>query len=520
MAALFARAQTATVTLSQKFQLKDRGLTNSTGTTCRLGNFFYCMEYEYKSRQFALSASLEKIKYGINLYKYTPDMKEVSKNSLNNGKKEFGPFDPQTVVLNNKLLLFYYQVQPDGGIKLFVKTVDPQTLNETEAKELYTISEDNVGLFKMEDAISHNNLALVKSPDEKELVVVQSGNTNEVFTCIINSNNEVVKPMTTVIKDDYQDFKLQDVFLDNKENKCFSYTYTADKLNKRGVLVQNNKGKEAFLDFSTGNTDWESNTLAFHLAKDNKTLYLYANYYGNYLDEGVLLSSLDAEHLTYGKAQLFPYTDDIKQKMHKLGFGSKDDGNYTVKRVDYTCTELEDGTLALTGYPSATSSSTYTSGFTSSPVGGSFPQSYQTVVTSTAGPVINIFLKGSQCKFGLLNRMQANSEASGYIPVAYKNTLVCIYCDSKKNLEAGTDQKIKSSSKAADLVLIQAVISSDGAIISRKVISDAPEGSNYFYLDYNKQLSDKSYLMPIGRQRMNMARYYTEIDQWATVTVQ
>ena len=152
MAALFARAQTATVTLSQKFQLKDRGLTNSTGTTCRLGNFFYCMEYEYKSRQFALSASLEKIKYGINLYKYTPDMKEVSKNSLNNGKKEFGPFDPQTVVLNNKLLLFYYQVQPDGGIKLFVKTVDPQTLNETEAKE--KLRKKNSNTFEIGGRIS------------------------------------------------------------------------------------------------------------------------------------------------------------------------------------------------------------------------------------------------------------------------------------------------------------------------------------------------------------------------------
>lgn len=524
MAALFVDAQTATVTLSNKFELKDRGLGDATGSTCRLGNFFYCMQYDYKSVQFAIYPRLNDKKYNISLYRYTADMNEVAKAALNKGKKEFGPFAPQAIILNNKLLLFYYHAQDDGSVKLLVTTLEPETLTETGVKELYTMHVKNVSSFETDGVIAHNQLSLVLSPNQKELMVTQSGNTNEIFTCIINDNNAVVKPAVTIIKNNIQDMAIQNGFLDNQENKCLSYTYTINKLYKRGVLVLNNKGAEAFMDFNTGSKEWESNKLSFHLSNDNATLYVYANYYGDYLDEGVLLSTLNLQQLTYGPVQFFAYADDIKEKLYKMGFGVKGKDTYTVKRVDYACTELDDGTLALTGYPSVTSSSmrmkpTIMNTNTLPASGTNHTTQYQTVDIAIAGPIINVFLKGGQSKFGLLYRKQPDTETSGYIPIAYKNKLVCIYCDSKKNLERGPDEKVKGKEQPSDMVLVKAVVAADGTVISREQIADTPFGSNYYYLDYNKQLTNTSYLIPIGRLRLNMARYYTQIVQWANVEV-
>jgi hypothetical protein len=524
MVGLFAHAQTATVTLSNKFELKDRGLGDATGATCHLGNFFYCMQYDYKSKQFAIYPRLNDTKYNLNFYRYTADMKELAKTALSKGKKEFGPFPPQAIVLNNKLLLFYYHAQDDGSVKLLLTTIEPETLAETGTRELYTMPVKNVSFAETDGAIARNRLILVMSPNQKELMVAQSGNTNQIFTCIINNNNEMVKPSVTIIKDNFQDMAIQNAFLDNEENKCLSYTYTINKIYKRGVLVSDNRGKDTFMDFDTGRKEWESNKLSFHMANDNSTLYVYANYYGDYMDEGVLLATLNIRQLAYGPVRLFPYSNDIKEKLYKMGFGVKSKDAYTVKRVDYTCTELADGTLALTGYPSVTSSDmrmkpTIMNTNTLSANGAGHAAQYQTVDIATAGPIINVFLKGGQCKFGLLYRKQSDSEASGYIPVAYKNQLICIYCDSKENLEQGRDEKVKGKDRPSDMVLVEAVIAADGTVISRSQIADTAIGSNYYYLDHNKQVTSTSYLIPVGRLRLNMARYYTEIVQWANVEV-
>jgi len=503
LAVIFLHAQTATVSLSKEFVLKDRGLSNSTGSTYRFGDFFYSTEYVYKGMQFAYTAKLKNVTYGINLYKYTADMHEVEKLELGNGEKQYGPFAPKTVIFGNKILLFYYKAQEDGSIKLLFTAIDPETLTETNTKELYSMTEKNGGLFKMEGEVAANKLFLQASPDKTNLMVSQSGNTNQMFTCVINSNLEVISPSVLLLKN-LNAFHLQDYFIDNAGNKYFSYTYTLDKVNKRGVLVQNSKGKEAYLDFNTGQSQWEANMLSFYMSNDNSKLYVYANYYGDYMDEGVLLSTIDAEKLSFGTVQLFPYTDEIREKMNKLGFGSKNKGSITVNRVYYICNELEDGTLTFTGCPYFVRTLNYSH--------GSITKSYD-------GPIINIFIKGGKCSFGILYRKQESSHASGLIVMPYKNSLVCIYCDSKKNIDFGDAEKVKSEDNPAKLVLVQAVLNSDGTVTDRQEIGGDATGSNYYFLDSYERTSKKSFVFPIGRERVNLMRYYTELVQWATLEI-
>src|SRR5450631_280564 len=122
-----AQAQNATLQFSEKFSLRDRGLTEKDGATFKAGDFYYCTETDYKGMQFAYTSKLEKIKYGINIYKYDKDMKELQKFSLEGGAFTFGPFPPKSVLFRGKILLFYYNVQAKGAIQLLYSVLDPET---------------------------------------------------------------------------------------------------------------------------------------------------------------------------------------------------------------------------------------------------------------------------------------------------------------------------------------------------------------------------------------------------------
>src|SRR6266567_4855775 len=88
--AVCLNAQTTTLSLSKKFSLKDPGSTLF-GAVMGAGDFYYSMVVDYKGMQFAYSATLNKIKYSIEIHKYDEDMKEVKKISLPGHGKDLGP---------------------------------------------------------------------------------------------------------------------------------------------------------------------------------------------------------------------------------------------------------------------------------------------------------------------------------------------------------------------------------------------------------------------------------------------
>jgi len=110
-------------------------------------------------------------------------MKSVKSAALHGKGKEFGPFNPQLIEFHDRLLLFYYKVIEDKSIQLSMCVIDPATLDEKENIDLYNIVERNGWLFKAGDAILNNRLIVSKSADANRLMVGQSGNTDELFTC-------------------------------------------------------------------------------------------------------------------------------------------------------------------------------------------------------------------------------------------------------------------------------------------------------------------------------------------------
>src|SRR5271170_5768326 len=85
-------AQTINVSFSKKFSLRDHALTEKDGGTFKVGDFFYTMETDYKGMQLAYTAKLDKIKYGINVFRFDGDMKELNKVALDGDGKTLGPF--------------------------------------------------------------------------------------------------------------------------------------------------------------------------------------------------------------------------------------------------------------------------------------------------------------------------------------------------------------------------------------------------------------------------------------------
>lgn len=499
--AVALNAQTTNLTLSKKFSLKDPGSTLF-GAAFGAGDFYYSMVVDYKGMQFAYSATLNKVKYGIDIYKYDRNMKEVKKISLSGHTKDMGPFPPRLRVFNGKICVFYYKSQEDNSTKLSMSIIDPNTLTETNNIDLYTFSEKNVGLWKMSEAINNNSLLLERNSDSTKLLVSQSGNTKEFFTCILNSDLEVEKPIVSKIKN-MEGFQLEKACMDNAENKYFSYIAKSGDLNKRGILLQNNKGEENFLAVKTGQGSLEVNSLSLKMTKDDTKVYVYADYGENKLAEGVLLATVDMSQHAIGNIQLFPYPEEVRAKLKEAGFAQKSGKSFSVFPVSYECAELEDGTLVLTGFPEYNVTNTVSNG--------------QSITNYRAGPVIHAFIKSGKSNFGIIYRDQPRNEASYFIALPYKNKFVCLYTDFRKNIYPDESEKID---RPRELVLTQATWSADGTLLGKKEVAARPDGGLIYFINAAKPLAKDTWVMPMGRNRVNMVRYYTEIEQWATLEVE
>lgn len=504
------RAQTFNVKLSDKFSLRDRGLTEKDGGTLRRGDFFYCMETAYKSMRFAYTAKLDKIKYGINIYKYDGNMKEVKQGSLQSGDKSFGPFPPRMTLFAGKILIFYYQVLENGAIQLLYSTVDPESVSVAAGKILYTTTEKNVGFLKMEKVVVGNKLHFCPSPDSTKLLVSQSGNNQEMFSCVINADLSVEKPIVSKVKANMEDFGIQHVLIDGAGNRYFSYSFAEDKATKNGVFVRNAGGREGFLPFRATSDEGEPGTLSLGLSKDNAKIFVYGASSAEHLEEGVVLASVDGDGIKLGKPQLFPFPKELKDRLHKMDYTQKHPSPESQKEVYYESNVLEDGTVVLTGFPVDHENH--------APMLSPGQHYASSVSKDYAGPVINIFIKDGKSNVGVIYRNQKLSAASVPVTNPYGDKLICIYTDSEKGISSDdphTNDKVRDED---ELVLAVAILGSDGTIMSKKKLADRVGGANFF-TGFTQQLSGTRYLIPVGRNRMNLARYYTELEEWATLDI-
>jgi hypothetical protein len=491
-------AQSVDVSLSKKFSLAGLDVCHINGPTYRIGDFFYSVDLDWNT-QLIYTAKLDKIRCAIILHRYDQQMQEVNSSSFQSKGKDFGPFPPKVVLFHGQLLLFYYRVQ-DQSIELSMAVIDPVTLEETTHKDLYNIAERNVWTLKIENAIEHNKLMLAFSPDSSHLLVAQGGNTNELFTCTINRKLEVERPLTSRFRQGMEDMAFFDGFIGNDGNRYISYVYKIDKEARSGVLFQKEGMKDTYLDIKQGQ-DFESvDKPRFMLSQDGADLYLYAT---SFLDEvgcGYMLAKIDADRQKVDQVSYFRFPAEVNSWLHKEGFrqstGDKNDF-YSI------ATSLKDGSLVISGYPLHTTYNPILKGYKFIPY---------------AGPIINAFVRGGTANFRVIYRIQERSEASGIVAVPMDDKLDLLYNDGEKNILSTEPTGNRKTYPLRELVLAEAVMGSDGKLISKSKIA-VKDADGHFFLSLAQRLSDMSFLVPVGEESNAKIHYNPLTKQWANVDV-
>ena len=505
-------AQNVSVCYSSRFSLRDKGLTQKEGNTFRIGDYFYCVETDYKGMQLAYTARLKGVKYDVNLYKFDSTMKQLGKVALD-GQWSLGPFPPVPAYFGGNLLVFYYKVSDNGDIHLLFSAVDPETMAISPAKELNVISEKNTGMFNIGKSFNLNRLSVTLNADSTKLLVVQSGNTDVFCSAVINKDLSFAKPVISRVRGDLDDFRINSLCMDVAGNKYLTYDYIEDRKRHHGLIIQSAAGKDAWPELRIPDDVTNAGLLWVRPSRDNSKVYVYGIAKGDMRMErevGILVATVDVAKLRLSNVKFFPYPQELREKLHKMDYAEKHHGNLEVKNAFYASNELEDGTLALTGYPEDIEQSaprTHVDGSTSQ------------ATYIYAGPIINIFVKDGKANFGVIYRNQEMTNASMFIAAPYHNKLVCIYNDEENSISSDDPHVNGKKYDLKELVLAVAVLGSDGTVISRKKLADK-QGHLSFFTNDQQRLQGASYLIPLGQDKVNLMRYFTEYEQWATVSIQ
>jgi hypothetical protein len=512
VAALQVQAQDVSITFSSPFSLRDKGLTQKEGNIFRAGAFYYCMETQSKGTQPDVRLKRNVAQHDVNLYKFDSTMKLLDKVAID-GKGDLGPFPPSHVIFAGKLVIFYYKVSDMGDIRLLFSAVDPVTMAVSGAQELNAIPGMNINSFDVKRSFDLDRLSIGFNADSTKLLVVQSGRDADMFySAVIGKELTFSKAVISPVKAGLEDFAIGAVCLDVAGNKYFTYDYEEKHKSHHGLILQSAAGKDTWPDLQLPDGVTTEGLLWVRPSRDNSKVYVYGIAKGNMrmqYEVGVLMATVDVARFRLSNVKFFPYPDDLRANLHKMDYAERISGEIEVKNAFYVSNELEDGTLALTGYPEDVEQGAHMSH-----VDGSTTL-YSTVF---AGPIINVFIKDGKGRFAVIYRNQEMTNASMFIVAPYHSKLVCIYNDSEVNI--GSDDPRVNGKKygARGLVLAVAVLSSDGTIVSRKKLADKQGHLTYFTAD-QQPLPAESYLIPLGQDKLSLIRYFAEYEQWATVCI-
>jgi len=504
-------AQQFTVSTSPEFKHNDDDLQSQ---YFKLGDSYIRYVTEYGGPQFGFTAKLSGVVYDITLYRYNAQMQEQAKLSLGNGEKTFSSFPPVVFIFNEKIEVLYYRYDKDAETAtLFVAQVNPVSLVLEDTKELFKLNQKNAGLLFGSKKLENVKLYPAISPDNSKALIT-CATQKVIMSCIVDKQFNVTRN-TIITPKNLDDFYLIAPFLDNNGNKYFSYHYDLGDLNQRGVITEAAAGgPPRFQKYDLGIAETWANDMYFAPAKDKSKLFMYANYYGNYHNEGVLLTTIDTGTFKIAKPNLFTYPADYRKRLLEDKFAIKAKGQVSVSKVFYTLTEFDNGAVAFLGVPSynETKQSTHTSSNSSIPM-------ITTTITNYTGPIMGIFIQpGAQnAVFTLIPRLLTGAKPGAAVFIKNHNQLICLYGDKEKYLAKDIKESSGYTKDPEDLVLAAAVYNSNGDLLSRNKIAEKAGSDNAYLLSGSYFYNGNSLLIPVGRHRITPMREYDQYERLVVV---
>ena len=447
-----------------------------------------------KLMQLGYTARLSTVKHGINILRIDASGKEIATNKLENGERQFGPVRAVTTEFRNRIFMLYFKYDDKDSMRLFISEIDRKNLSLINTRFLFSYQQDNVGILKMTRALE-NPIISSFSPDSTKFLMAYQTPKNELITCVFGEKLQVLRrniskrgiPEKTALTDAFIENSGNATLVISEDNSSFS------TVPLKGIYMQKLDGKEKYQDYS--GDEGNGFLLNCHLknSKDNSKLYLFGDYSGAIGSAGIWTSELESDKLHISKPSYFPYTDELKQSVYKMGFGVKKKGDYGILDVDYQLVEFDNGSFAVCGNPIAREDNRRVYGMGDNTVHG--------YVIYYAGPLIMAYMdKNRKGKtFSMIRRNQNMSVGSEGIFIPYQDKLIVFYNDYKANLKEGASED-KVSQKGGTIVhelsLAYAVVDNNGVVKERKLLAEGVSRMNCFNTKLYQKRSENKYEVP------------------------
>ncbi|ULQ57590.1 hypothetical protein KJS94_05175 [Flavihumibacter rivuli] len=521
--------QIASIELSNDFRIgeteyKDQTVSNAVFQQ----NHFYTVSNSGAPGGKWLFTKLYDLKYKVTLSKFDRDMNRLKEFKLGNGDQKYGPLMPELFLFNKQMILAYFESSNNTSFDLYLSVVDENDLSLTSPKKICSIQQENLGIMKVESILSGGLVQFTTSPDDSKLLVVAKGSGNKVQTIILNKNLEQLRQAS--FQAGLPSFLIESMVLTNDEKTCL--TISSDDATR--IIAINQEGKKTEMAFNAAGNLKPYYTKA-KLARNGNSIIIYSTTSPNDQEvawcNGLLIAQLDLASFKLSKPNAYEFPVEFIQAIAKQGGGEKIKKEHVLYNFEPNLLQLDNGTIAITGSPEASSTTTASSAPNSN------NQSHMVATTTViVGPVLVfypnpngntfdhislprkiVYSRRARSGSGSIQMVQSPSisiSSSGYISSVRGNEIILLYNDNESNLQRAEGEKTVTTKSAGDLSLAEAFINQDKQLAHRKLVSESQKGRSSYYLGNTVQNSTAAIVFPIAKEGQGFNSRKTFYTNW------
>jgi hypothetical protein len=458
----------------------------------KYGKFFYSDKVDHIREEIFRSATLKRMKNAIEFTQYDENLKEIKTLSLDNNDKNLGPFPPVVHYANSFIYVVYFKYMADETVKMYVAKINPEDLSLVGTKELLEYNKKTQGIWTTFKVLRETHILFTMSADEKKIWIVHASPT--LFNNIVIDADLNILQAADALPVKMKAIGITDTYLSNSGDKLLLYHYNSPDpdLIGQGVFFHTAGKSPVFQDVVNFPKGFYPFRLRMIAASDDK-IYYGTHYFPVGKDDkgqnGVAFGEIDLSANVIKAPSLYPYSDDLKQKIRDVNFAAKSKGKivFVNENLNYWLNELEDGTIVLSADMESVDLTPNKAYY------------YR-------GPIIHVFVKpGGQATMALVAKSQTSDASTDFIVTACKDKLVCIYGDYPEG--------------SKKIVPVANVYSSDGALLSRQFLMDVKQLQRKIMIEHRSELNHNRFLIPVGETRVNLSRYFTRIRQLAYLDI-
>lgn len=455
---------------------------------------------DIEASQLAYTANLKKANYLVEITQYDEQLRELKTISLDSGRKILAPFKPVMNYGEGAIYVLYTKFTAEDKLGMHIATINPHDLTIMANKEIASYDQKNKHfMFGYLNTLENTALHLSVSGNGNYAWVSVVGPKMMVSAIVDGDLNMVQEPKSIPI--DQKGFQVTGMQITNDGSTLMTYKEQfSDNINNFGfgLFIQPFQGKHSFQNIKIGAERVASDPDILQ-SQDGQTIYLGGEYWINpqkKKSEGIYVAQIDIQQKSIIRHQLYPYTEEIRQRVDDLGYSRKN-GDFIDQGLLYRMYELSNGTLVL----SADMHVTYTSNNT---------------VFYNTGPIIFAFIKpDGKSTMTLIPKLQRRDIFTTYYNFVLEDKLLCFYSDKPQHHKSVyKDKQIEMENNSRDLVPVVSVFNSDGKILqSKMLIDDTDKMEGNVMIGATSYLGNYQFIMPIGKVTAGAMRYRTRIRQ-------